>query len=172
MIADPQEQADFEQVYNDYNKACLHEALKYTGGNQILAEDALHNAVVKILIKYPEYLKDSCSKLKSSFVLIVRNEAIDLMRKEKLRGHEAIEDYSETIPSDDIPFTEIFENNEAYEEIKACIEKLDDIYKTVFVYRYLHQMQNKEIAALLGLTERNVSVRLLRAKRQLQTYLR
>ena len=171
MIPDPQERADFEQVYLDYSKACINEALRYTGKNQVLAEDALHNAVVKILSKHPEYLKDSCNKLKASIVLIVRNEAIDLMRKERVRRHEDLDNYHETVPSEEMSLTDILESNESYEKIKACLAMLDDIYRIVFVHKYLYYRQNKEIAAILGISESNVSVRLFRAKRQLQAYL-
>lgn len=54
----------------------------------------------------------------------------------------------------------------------ASLDKLDDLYKIVFIHRYLHDMKNKEIAECLGITEKSVSVRLYRAKLQLQELLR
>jgi RNA polymerase sigma-70 factor (ECF subfamily) len=171
MIPDPQERADFEQVYNDCKLACLHEALKCTGYNQALAEDALHNAVVKILAKYPGYLKDSCSKLKSSFVIIVKHEATDLMRKEKIRRHEALDDECDA-EANDVALADLFSGKETYEMIIACVDKLAILLKAVFVQRYLYDMKNKEIAELLGITEKSVSVRLCRAKLQLRELLR
>ena len=172
MISDPQEQQNFADVYSQYKQACLRAALAQTGGNMVLAEDALHNAVAKILTKHPEYLKDSCSKLRAIFVIIVKNEAIDLMRKEARRSHKAFDEFEETTPSEDIPTAEMFAGNETYEEIKACIEELDDIYKLVFVYRYLDHLTNTEIAEKLGISAKHVSVRLVRAKQQLRTLLK
>ena len=172
MISDPQERADFEQVYKDYQLACLNAALLITGNNRQLAEDALHNAVMNILEKYPHYLKDSCSKLKALFVLIVKREAISIMRKEQIRDHEQLNEYDNDFATGDLPLYEVFEGEETHKEITEAVSKLDDKYKIVFVHRYVYDMKNKEIAVVLGITEKAVSVRLYRAKLQLRELLK
>jgi RNA polymerase sigma-70 factor (ECF subfamily) len=173
IIPDPQQKADFEQVYRNYHKACIFVALKHTGGNQMLAEDAVHNAFTKILEKYPDYLEDSCNKLKSQIVIIVRHEAIDLMRKEIRRDHDELfeEEVTEDV-GEDVSLSAILEGAEGYSQIKNCIDKLNDNYKTVFTLRYQYDYSLEEIAELLQITETNVSVRLHRAKKQLRELLK
>ena len=61
---------------------------------------------------------------------------------------------------------------ESYERILHAIQKLDEIYRVVFEYKYLHELSDREIADLLGVTPKVVNVRIFRARKKLQNLLR
>ena len=52
-----------------------------------------------------------------------------------------------------------------------AIEALDEIYRVVFEYKYLHELSDGEIADLLGITKKTVNVRIFRARKKLQAIL-
>ena len=49
---------------------------------------------------------------------------------------------------------------ENYERILQAIRQLDEIYRIVFEYKYLHELSDQEIAELLGVTSKVVNVRI------------
>jgi len=171
MIPNEQDRVDFEQVYKENYLAFIRFAAQHTNHDQLLAEDAVHNAVVKILKNYAPYMQESHRKLKAALMTTIWREAHNIMKHEMLRRHEPIHEYEEVAENMDVPLQELFTGNETFESIVRCIEMLDDLYKTVFTLRYLHDFRNKEIANMLNISETSVSVRLFRAKRQLQEFL-
>ena len=46
--------------------------------------------------------------------------------------------------------------------------ELDEIYRVVFEYKYLHQLSDKEIGDILGVSDKVVNVRFYRARKKLQ----
>ncbi len=61
---------------------------------------------------------------------------------------------------------------ESYERILQAVRQLDEIYRVVFEYKYLHELSDREIADLLGVTPKVVNVRIFRARKKLQNLLR
>ena len=49
---------------------------------------------------------------------------------------------------------------------------MDEIYRVVFEFKYLHELSDREIADLLGVTPKVVNVRIFRARKKLQNLLR
>jgi RNA polymerase sigma-70 factor (ECF subfamily) len=65
---------------------------------------------------------------------------------------------------DDYDLCDILQTQEGYEYLINCIGALPKKYKAVFDLRYVKDMNNKEIAALLGITNKAVSTQIARAK--------
>lgn len=55
--------------------------------------------------------------------------------------------------------------------VRNCIEKLPDSYRTILLLRDIDEIDTKETARLLGLTEGGAKVRLHRARQALRTLL-
>ena len=51
------------------------------------------------------------------------------------------------------------------------MSRLDEIYRVVFEYKYLHELSDREIAGILGVTPKVVNVRIFRARKKLQKLL-
>src|SRR5262245_29205165 len=60
---------------------------------------------------------------------------------------------------------------EAQARVRAALERLSDADREVLVLRHLEQLSVKEVAAVLGIREGTVSVRLLRALQRLRALL-
>ena len=62
-------------------------------------------------------------------------------------------------------------NKENYDYLISCILELDEAYRVVFEYKYLHQMSDTEIAGLLNISPKLANVRFYRARKKLQEML-
>ena len=60
---------------------------------------------------------------------------------------------------------------ENYNHLISCILELDEAYRVIFEYKYVHQLSDREIAQLLDITPKLVNVRYFRARKKLQQML-
>ena len=68
------------------------------------------------------------------------------------------------------PSINVFDE-EVKQKIDEAINKLSDIYRSVFVLRDIEGLSIKETSEILGITEENVKIRLRRARQFLRNYL-
>jgi RNA polymerase sigma-70 factor (ECF subfamily) len=162
MLETENEKQTFAQIYEETRHACYHVAVSITK-NAAMAEDAVHNAFLSVIENKEKIFSMPCGKRKSLIVIITKHKAIDLTRKKDNQfSSEEIE------IADDFDLCDIFESQEGYAYLINCIKTLPEKYKTVFYLRYVKDMNNMEIAALLGITNKAVSTRLARAKQMLR----
>ena len=145
------------------------------------AEDVTQQTFLSLV----EHLKDfrGESAVAGWVLRIAANHALKLLRKR--RGLPTV---PLTNPGDsdegyaDIPHPEVIapwrddpvdlaERREVRELIDRALAELDDKYRTVFVLRDVEGFSVRETADLLGLSEANVKVRLLRARLALREKL-
>ena len=124
-----------------------------------LAEDAVHNAFIK-LIKYLDKIdENNCHKTKSFIVIVIRSVSIDMYRKrEKELKFSINEDITYRV-SDDFSLTSF-----GVDDIVSKIEMLPEIYKNVLILKYLQELDDKEIADIFSIKQATVRKRLERAK--------
>ena len=137
------------------------------------AEDVLHNAFQKLILNL-DTLKDLCTEQRRSYIyMTVRSCSYDILRKEHKYTECADIDEYEQILSDDAPSVvdKILEQ-EGYEFLKSCIRNLNDTFREVCEMKYVLHMKEREIAQELGISEKNVSVRIFRGRRKLQKMIR
>ena len=80
MLDTPEEKTRFEQIYLKYRGLMYHVADKILHNRQD-AEDAVHNAFLRIIRKFSRFQNASAKELAPQIVVITRNEAISLLRK-------------------------------------------------------------------------------------------
>ena len=85
MIDSPEDQSKFEKVYLTYKGLMYHTAYKVLN-NEEDAEDAVHNAFVKIAENISKIGESVCPKTQVYVVTIVENKAIDLYRANQRRS--------------------------------------------------------------------------------------
>ena len=105
---------------------------------------------------------------------IIRNISLkkyrNLTAKKRNRNLElSIEEFAECIPSSSVE--EIWSARELGNLINAFLGKLKEQERTLFMRRYWFSDSIQEIAELTGLKENNVSVKLLRIRKDLKRYL-
>ena len=90
-------------------------------------------------------------------------EMIDKYGKEVLEEIEADETWQDALDA--------YIEREQLNRIVTAIRSLDENYRVVLEYRFLHGLSEKETASILGLTEKNLSVRTSRARKKLKELL-
>jgi len=170
MLETDEEKASFAEFYEVHKLKSLHIAMKITG-NQPMAEDAIHNAFLEIIKRWKEFSSSPLDKNLSRFIIIVKTEAIDLMREAKRKGYADFEDEAELCADKTVDISLQIESKIEFEKLIECVLSLPEIYKTTLELRYVQDMSNNEIAKTLNITPRTVSMRIHRAKIMLRRIL-
>lgn len=146
--------------------------------NEVEAEDAAQETVIKAYTNLHMFRGES--QFKTWVLSIARNEGLGRLRKlGKLREDsldadtdETTGDYTPAILTSwrEIP-AEALEQKELAELIRRAVEKLPEIYRNIVILRDIEEMDIRETAAALGISEGAVKVRLHRARAMLQKEL-
>ena len=84
---------------------------------------------------------------------IVKSKAIDLIRRRKgIRDEEFDESVLRDWQEDPLEAWLVQEN---YRQILKAVGELEEIYRVVFEYKYLHELTDREIAEILKVSPKN-----------------
>lgn len=157
MLDTPEEKVRFEQIYLKYR------GLMYRVADSILhnrqdAEDAVHNAFLKIIRQFSRFQNTPARELAPQVAVIARNEAISLLRKR--RGDAPLEDWDGlAAPSESVS---------NYHALVDSFTRLPQTYRAVMEMKLLLGYSDGEIAAKLGLSKTAVSTRVNRGRQLLR----
>lgn len=157
MIDSQEEQSKFEKIYKEYRGVMFYVANKILN-NEHDAEDAVHQAFVKIAENIEKIEPPVCPKTKGFVVTIVENKAIDVYRKKN--RHPVIE-LQEEITGIEVQYSG--ENG-----LARCILSLPPKYRECILLKYHYGYTTKEIAQILGISESNAIKLDQRAKKKLR----
>lgn len=155
IIETAEQQSKFEKIYLTYQGLMFHVANNILH-NENDAEDAVHQAFLKIAENIAKVDDTDEAKLKRFVVIVTENSAIDLMRK--IQRHA-------TIPLDEC--LGIAATYDGENRVAKCIAKLPDRYSQVLFLKIDYGYSAKEIGKILGITEANAAKRFTRAKEML-----
>lgn len=141
MLETPEEKSKFEQLYLEYKGLMFHVAYEILHNEQD-AEDAVHQAFIKIAENIKKIDDPICPKTHSYVVTIVENKAIDQYRKQQ--KHQTVE------LIDDIQGTNA--HYEGDNDLTKCILKLPARYREMILLRYHHGYSVREIAGMMGIS--------------------
>lgn len=160
-LIDSEENKDkFETLYLRHRKLMKHIALDILD-DEYAAEDAVHNAFLKIIANIDKFSEEDCQENKNLIVIIIRNSAIDMYRKRN-REFENTDVLNMELPTEtDFSVVEV-------EEILREIETLPKIYRDVLLLKIEYDYKDRDIAKLLGINVDTVSKRIERARKQLK----
>lgn len=168
MIETEEDKEKFVQIYESYSHFMWYIANEVLW-DKYLAEDAVQEAFIA-LTRHMEKINDvNSSQTKKFLATIVKSKAIDIIRKKKGDLFEEYEEIDLETTKSDLLMEYI--QKESHEALLSSIRQLDDNYRIVFEYKYLHELSDREIADLLGITPKNVNVRIFRARKKLQEIL-
>ena len=139
------------------------------------AEDAAQDTVLKVYLNLKNFRGDS--QFRTWVLSIARNEGLGRLRKAGTRREDSLDaetdeqtgDYTPAILTSwrEIP-SEALERQELGAILRKAIDELPEIYRNVVLLRDIEEMDVRETAAALGITEGAVKVRLHRARALLQ----
>jgi len=101
---------------------------------------------------------------------IAHNLAIDLLRKKKPRGADD-EEMERAVDTKTLKPEDVYEHRVQSNQIKDCIQALDEKYREVLLLRYQEEMSYEKIAEILELPLSTVETRIFRAKKMLREKL-
>ncbi len=170
MIDSEENLSKFQKLYNQY-KNTMYSVAYDISKNMQDAEDIVEEALIKvigILYKIAEN-EINTTKCKNLMITITKNTAIDFIRKRE-RGpipFECIDSYQENRNVEDL-----YIDTENYKELIECISQLNEKYRDVLRLKVLYELNSKEIASILNISEINVNMRFMRAKKLLKEKLK
>lgn len=154
---------EVERIVEEYSDMIYKIALSYLE-NKYDAEDILQD----VMIKYISFVKDNKFTDRNHEKCWMIRVTINLCCNEikSLKHNKKNISYDNCI-------RELFTTNEENncEEILDLIGNLKEKYRTVFELFYIHDMKISEISKILNISESNVKIRLMRAKKTIQEYL-
>jgi RNA polymerase sigma-70 factor (ECF subfamily) len=153
-------------IYEEHKNICYTKAFSIAQNNE-MAEDAVHDAFAEIIKHKEETLSKTGSELKSWLLVIVKNKALDILRKRK--DTDDIDELE--IQSDEKPVDMQVIDKFKYEELMKQINKLDEKYKVAFEMKYIFNLSNAQIATEMNISVKNVEMRVYRAKQILRKIL-
>jgi len=169
-MLDTQEEKDkFTEIYEHYQHFCWYVANQQLGDAH-LAEDAVQETFLALTRHLDKVEEVDSLKTKKFLMTIVKSKAVDILRK-KREGDISTEELELDIPDKARDILDTYITKENYNHLISCVLELDEAYRVVFEYKYVHQMSDKEIARLLDISPKLVNVRFYRARKKLQEML-
>lgn len=152
---------EIERVVEEYSNMIFRIAFSYLE-NKDDAEDILQ----EVMIRYILFIKANSFKDRNHEKYWLIRVTINLCCNEiKSAKHKKSIPYEKCTK-------EIFVTNEYNSnEVLKLIKKLKEKYRVVFELFYIHDMKITDISKILKISESNVKIRLMRAKKKLQEYL-
>jgi len=146
--------------------------------NEAEAEDAAQETAIKVYLNLRNFRGDS--QFRTWVLSIARNEGLGRLRKAGTRREDSLDadtdeqtgDYTPAILTSwrEVP-SEALERQELGTMLRKAIEGLPEIYRNVVLLRDIEEMDVRETATALGITDGAVKVRLHRARSLLQREL-
>lgn len=168
-LLDTQEERDkFTEIYEQYQHFCWYVANQILG-DAYLSEDAVQETFLALTRHLDKIEYVESARTKKFLMTIVKSKAIDILRKK--RGEILEEELEETAADSGEDILNSYISRENYNHLLSCILDLPETYRVIFEYKYVHQLSEKEIAELLGISPGLVNVRSFRARKKLQEML-
>lgn len=165
LVQTDQDKQKIQRVYEQYYGLMMYIASRYCPQRSD-AEDVVHDAIVKIIKHLACIDANDAIRTKAFCVTVVKYTALDRL-KAKENNVISMEDFQEEpVHSNDFAI-----DKDTYADLVRAIRALDDPYRIVLTLKYVNDMTDKEIAALLGISEKTVSVRLTRGRQKLRKEL-
>ena len=178
LLETEEELQKFTQLYETYRKL-MHWTAEKILHDEHLAEDAVHEAFLRIIQNFHQIREIPCPKTRSFVVIIVRNVALNMQKKRK---REEKETFREILPEErtgyredalrhaideiaygfDETIDEIYRN-----EIMAAVLSMPDVSKEILLLYGYVGYSVRDIAKYLKITEATAYKRLHRARNAL-----
>jgi RNA polymerase sigma-70 factor (ECF subfamily) len=146
--------------------------------NETDVEDAAQETVIKVYQNLDKFRGDA--QFRTWVLSIARNEGLGRLRKIGSRREDSLDaetdessgDYTPAILTSwrEIP-AEALEQKELGAILRKAIEGLPEIYRNIVLLRDIEEMDIRQTATVLGISEAAVKVRLHRARAMLQRHL-
>ena len=146
----------------------LHERKMYVAAKSLLrspekAEDALHDAFIKVIKHFETCKTIPEDELPKWLITIVKRTALDMLKKD-----------GRSVGFDDLSAPDLFvaddttEDSISFQELVEEIRALPDNYREILELKFVLEWSDKEIAETLGINSNTVRSRIMRGRELLR----
>ena len=153
MLESDGDRQEFLKLYNLYSTPMLLVAKKIFSQDQSSAEDAVQNAWMRVVENFSKIQAIPCKKRGAYLVVIVKNEAISMIRKQQ-----------KELPLDETIIGQEAAIENSTQPILNIIHEMPQVYRAVLEMRFVEECSTREIANRLHLKESTVNTRIHRGR--------
>lgn len=161
MVETDEEKSLVDFLYKQYRQLMFKTAVSVLHNSE-LAEDAVHEAFLRVLKNLSKFRNYSCNENVSYLVIIVRGIAHNMLMRQN-----RTEELDENTPSSEDVEAEA-EIRLSYENVLENVRKLSPALKNVATLYYAHRLTEQEISEMLDMNINTVRVSLMRARKKLR----
>ena len=165
LIENEEDKSKFERLYYDYRKLMKYIATDMLH-DEFLAEDAVHEAFIKLTRHLNGVDENDSHKTTAFIVIIIKSVCLDMLRKDKQDKSFSLEEIDNMGYVDDDSFKKL-----ELDDVYSAISTLSDTYREIIELKVYHNLSDKEIADILGISNAAVRKRLQRAREILRVKL-
>lgn len=167
--SEKEEELDFTYIFEAYYKR-IYNYYYYRVQNQHIAEDLTSQLFEKVMTKISSY-ESHKGNFEVWLFAIARNVLNDYFRSQKKYPWSSLDSVLEMIAEEANPEQMICQAEET-KMLLGMIKNLKEKERNIIAYKFGANLKNKEIAELLEIGEKNVSVILYRTLKKLKVKLR
>ncbi len=155
----------FAELYEEYLDKVFR-YIQYRVNNMQLAEDLTSTVFEKALTNFSRYSSDKAS-FSTWIFSIARNVVIDCYRVNGKTQAVSLEEATDR-PSGDLSPEEELLKREELKRLQVCLAELSQEEQEIIRLKFGAELNNRQIAKMLGLSESNVGTKLYRGVKKLR----
>lgn len=159
LLDTEEEKSKLTQVYDAYRKAMKYEAYSILRHEED-AEDAVHDAFIKIIHCLEKIDEPICHKTKRFVVIVVGNVAKDYLKRNERHAAQSLEE----LLVEPASTTDDLLKNLNLERILDAVNDLPDIYREVMEMKIYYELSDKQAAEVLCIGPATLRKRVVRAR--------
>lgn len=159
----------FAGLYEQYMPG-VYKYLHYRIGNVHLAEDLTSAVFEKALAGFRRYKKDRASFF-TWVMTIARHTVIDYYRQQSRRKEISLDNVRDIASDNSSPEQDAVKREEL-QRLRVCLARLSEHEQEIISCKFGAEMNNRQVAGILSLSESNVGTILYRAVRKLRDCFR
>jgi RNA polymerase sigma-70 factor (ECF subfamily) len=163
LVLDKDERNKLEELYELYRQDSYRAAMRIARNSEI-AEDAVHDAFMAAIRHKEKYCALDGNDFRRCIVIIAKNKAIDILRKNKHIADIPPEDADGFPGSEEHPVEAEVMRKDDLRVMTEVLHDIDEISRAVLQMKYILGMSYKEIGVELGIPPNHVETRIARAQ--------
>lgn len=157
----------FKEIYeNNYLK--MYHVASGILHDKSETENAVHEAFLSLAENFPKYSHISGRQMDNFCVSIVKNKAIDSIRRRKHYTEEEIENLQLYQGTEEINPENVLLSEETKRMIRKALEQISEVFRETLVLKFVYELSNEEIAHIQGVSKKTVVMRIYRGKQMLK----
>ena len=169
VFADVGEANKFEYLYRKYKNLMYYKAWEILH-DPMEAEDAVSEAFIRVYRNLDKVDDPDSPRCAAFLGTITRNVALTMAKKRAgmpMPAQTVAENGGYGEPTDPLDLEAAVIDKLSSEQMLQIVDKLDEQSRTIFILKFAYDLSHREIAAQMGMTENNVTVKLHRTRKKL-----